>query len=125
MGHLREDHKKFKERVEATENTVSDMHPSVAKAASHISALQKQITVGLGSEFTQFFNLLEDQVLKDSYFGSHHIKARGEGGYRFQPRHIILYSIISVLEKSAKPDASEKRISDLDGKDENLKDLRH
>ncbi|KAJ1205940.1 hypothetical protein NDU88_001359 [Pleurodeles waltl] len=30
MGHLHEDFKKLKERVDATENTVSDMHPSVA-----------------------------------------------------------------------------------------------
>ncbi|KAJ1118383.1 hypothetical protein NDU88_006574 [Pleurodeles waltl] len=44
MGHLREYHKKLKGRVEATENTVSDMRPSVVDAASHISDLQKEET---------------------------------------------------------------------------------
>ncbi|KAJ1115921.1 hypothetical protein NDU88_004141 [Pleurodeles waltl] len=44
MGHMCEDHKKLKEHVEATENMVSDMRPSVTEAASHISALPKHVT---------------------------------------------------------------------------------
>ncbi|KAJ1127841.1 hypothetical protein NDU88_006234 [Pleurodeles waltl] len=44
MGHLREDHKKLKERVEATKSTVSDVRPLVVDAASHISAFQKERT---------------------------------------------------------------------------------
>ncbi|KAJ1106181.1 hypothetical protein NDU88_003584 [Pleurodeles waltl] len=44
IGHLREEHKKLKERVNAPKNTVSDLHPSVADAASDISDLQKEVT---------------------------------------------------------------------------------
>ncbi|KAJ1209425.1 hypothetical protein NDU88_004803 [Pleurodeles waltl] len=44
MGHLQEDHKKLKEREEATETTVSDMRPSVADATSHSRALQKEVS---------------------------------------------------------------------------------
>ncbi|KAJ1216802.1 hypothetical protein NDU88_004401 [Pleurodeles waltl] len=43
MGHQREEHKKLKERVEATENTVSDMSPSASEVAFHINALQKEV----------------------------------------------------------------------------------
>ncbi|KAJ1081915.1 hypothetical protein NDU88_002087 [Pleurodeles waltl] len=42
MVHLREDHKKLKDRLEATENTVSDMPPSMTDATSQIRALQKE-----------------------------------------------------------------------------------
>ncbi|KAJ1115482.1 hypothetical protein NDU88_003706 [Pleurodeles waltl] len=42
MGHLREYHKKLKERVEATENAIPDMQPLVSDATSNISALQKE-----------------------------------------------------------------------------------
>ncbi|KAJ1093484.1 hypothetical protein NDU88_006584 [Pleurodeles waltl] len=43
MGHLREDHKKLKERIEAAETTVSNMRLLVADATSHIKALQKEV----------------------------------------------------------------------------------
>ncbi|KAJ1179173.1 hypothetical protein NDU88_004409 [Pleurodeles waltl] len=42
IGHLHEDHKKLKDRVEAIENTVSEMRPTVADAATHINDLQKE-----------------------------------------------------------------------------------
>ncbi|KAJ1131530.1 hypothetical protein NDU88_009866 [Pleurodeles waltl] len=43
MGHMREDHKKLKERVKATESTVSALRPTVADATSNIRALQKKV----------------------------------------------------------------------------------
>ncbi|KAJ1104718.1 hypothetical protein NDU88_002127 [Pleurodeles waltl] len=43
MGHQREDYKKLKDRLEAMENTVSDIQPSVTDATSHIRALQKEV----------------------------------------------------------------------------------
>ncbi|KAJ1185073.1 hypothetical protein NDU88_001868 [Pleurodeles waltl] len=41
MGHMREDHKKVKEQVEATGST---LRPTVEDAISHIRALQKEVT---------------------------------------------------------------------------------
>ncbi|KAJ1173687.1 hypothetical protein NDU88_005513 [Pleurodeles waltl] len=43
IGHLHEDHKKLKDRVEATENTVSEMCPTVMDVATHINDLQKEV----------------------------------------------------------------------------------
>ncbi|KAJ1189688.1 hypothetical protein NDU88_006430 [Pleurodeles waltl] len=42
IGHLREDRKKLKDRVETTEKTESEMHLKVADATTHINDLQKE-----------------------------------------------------------------------------------
>ncbi|KAJ1150287.1 hypothetical protein NDU88_003082 [Pleurodeles waltl] len=44
IGHLCEDHKKWKDCVEATENTVSDMRLTVVDATTHINDLQKEVS---------------------------------------------------------------------------------
>ncbi|KAJ1134676.1 hypothetical protein NDU88_001125 [Pleurodeles waltl] len=44
MAHMRGDHKKLKERVDATESTMAALRPTVLDATSHIRALQREMT---------------------------------------------------------------------------------
>ncbi|KAJ1176627.1 hypothetical protein NDU88_001898 [Pleurodeles waltl] len=43
VGHLREEHKKLKDRVTTTEGTISELCPSLANATKHIKDLQKEV----------------------------------------------------------------------------------
>ncbi|KAJ1127742.1 hypothetical protein NDU88_006135 [Pleurodeles waltl] len=43
VGHLREEHKKLKDRVATTESTVSELRLSLATAPKHIKDLQKEV----------------------------------------------------------------------------------
>ncbi|KAJ1186610.1 hypothetical protein NDU88_003391 [Pleurodeles waltl] len=39
MGHMRDDHKKLKDRIEATESTLASPRPSVSDTTAHIRTL--------------------------------------------------------------------------------------
>ncbi|KAJ1115818.1 hypothetical protein NDU88_004040 [Pleurodeles waltl] len=43
MGHMRKDHKKLKERVEATESTMASIRPTTSEATTHIKAFQRDV----------------------------------------------------------------------------------
>ncbi|KAJ1163532.1 hypothetical protein NDU88_003990 [Pleurodeles waltl] len=43
VGHLREEHKKLKERVTSAEGTISVLFPSLESATKHIKDLQKAV----------------------------------------------------------------------------------